>query len=525
MGTKVTLADIANLENNSGLVTLNTNQDILADEFDLVFYRDGSFAMTGTVDMDSNRIINLPDAVNSTEPVTYGQLATLNDNAAVLVATTAARDAAIVAQTAAETARTDTEAYYNTLISGYLPAAPKADLIITFGQSLYVARGTAVTSVETIPSNSFMFNGGLEKETFNDPTTGNAAWPMHVDNATSMVAATPLSLESVGPGMLYQSAQAGSEARFFMGFGRGSSSLRLLRAGNTNFHFESLKYSLQQAVKLIRAAGYEPNPVVFFSQGHANTDERNDGNLTGETPTTQSQYELGQTRLFEDLRRAIGVALAGSKRNGSPWDGVINVEPLLTGGSASSAYTLVGRKAVNAAQLASRTSNVRLMPAFSQFVEHCATDLVHPKGEAMRKRGELHMAFAKGTLKPPVMTAKAVVGSTVELTFDQPVKVSTLIPDGSGLAGLKGIEVFDNVGGAKTISSVAAHGSDNTKIVVTPNNTTNLSGAWSVSNGQHDVTTGVALNLFPRTQIVGTVDVGVAADGSELENASIPQEI
>lgn len=79
MGTKVTVDDITNISNGSGLATLNENFDILADEFDKVLYADGSVPLAGNLDADSNRILNLPIPVSAGEPVPYNMIGELTD--------------------------------------------------------------------------------------------------------------------------------------------------------------------------------------------------------------------------------------------------------------------------------------------------------------------------------------------------------------------------------------------------------------------------------------------------------------
>jgi hypothetical protein len=86
MGTKVTVDDIANVENSSGVPTINENFDAVADEFDLVHYSDGSQAATGDWDMDSNRILNLPAPISSGEPARLADLAvTVTDEVALAI--------------------------------------------------------------------------------------------------------------------------------------------------------------------------------------------------------------------------------------------------------------------------------------------------------------------------------------------------------------------------------------------------------------------------------------------------------
>lgn len=74
MGTKVTVDAIEDVANSSGLPKINENFDKLADEFDLVLYADGSVPVTGDLDMDSNRILNLPLPLTNAEPITRGQI-------------------------------------------------------------------------------------------------------------------------------------------------------------------------------------------------------------------------------------------------------------------------------------------------------------------------------------------------------------------------------------------------------------------------------------------------------------------
>lgn len=74
MGTKVTVDEVENILNSSGVATVNENDQKLADEFDKVLYADGSIPVTGDIDMDSNRILNLPLPLTTAEPITRGQI-------------------------------------------------------------------------------------------------------------------------------------------------------------------------------------------------------------------------------------------------------------------------------------------------------------------------------------------------------------------------------------------------------------------------------------------------------------------
>jgi len=72
---KITINNIGTLEDNSALAKLNENFQTIVDEFDNVPSRDGTSpsAMTADLDMNSNQILNLPDATTDQEPLTYGQ--------------------------------------------------------------------------------------------------------------------------------------------------------------------------------------------------------------------------------------------------------------------------------------------------------------------------------------------------------------------------------------------------------------------------------------------------------------------
>ncbi len=74
---KLSLSDIANLENQSSVVaTLNANNTLIENALEVTLSRDGTIPneMVADLDMNSNRIMNLPDPTNNSEPVTlvYG---------------------------------------------------------------------------------------------------------------------------------------------------------------------------------------------------------------------------------------------------------------------------------------------------------------------------------------------------------------------------------------------------------------------------------------------------------------------
>src|SRR5258705_3141327 len=79
--SKISLTDLANLENETTAVnSINNNNAILETAFDNTLSRDGTTPnqMTSTFDMNSNRIINLPQPVGATEPARLTDLDALS---------------------------------------------------------------------------------------------------------------------------------------------------------------------------------------------------------------------------------------------------------------------------------------------------------------------------------------------------------------------------------------------------------------------------------------------------------------
>jgi hypothetical protein len=79
MTDKITLTNLVNLTNETTAVNaINSNNAVLTTAFDNTLSRDGTQPnqMSSTLDMNSNRIINLPTAISVTEPVTLGQMTT-----------------------------------------------------------------------------------------------------------------------------------------------------------------------------------------------------------------------------------------------------------------------------------------------------------------------------------------------------------------------------------------------------------------------------------------------------------------
>lgn len=89
---KLTLDDLGNLENeNTAVSTINDNNALIEAALEKTLSRDGTTpnSMSATLDMNTHRIINLPEAVDDTDPMRKGDVQELVDDAVdLLVATT-----------------------------------------------------------------------------------------------------------------------------------------------------------------------------------------------------------------------------------------------------------------------------------------------------------------------------------------------------------------------------------------------------------------------------------------------------
>jgi hypothetical protein len=111
---KLTLSDLANFQNEATAVaTLAANNAATKTALENTLSRDGTSpnAMSADLDMDSNRILNLPEPVADQEPLRKidASSATLTTLAGYATAAAAAQTAAETAQTAAELAETHAE--------------------------------------------------------------------------------------------------------------------------------------------------------------------------------------------------------------------------------------------------------------------------------------------------------------------------------------------------------------------------------------------------------------------------------
>ena len=140
MADKLVLSDLTNLQNESSATNIiNSNSEKIEDAIQNTLSRDGTSpnAMGATLDMNSNRIINLPEPVGAAEPVRKDAFDAL-EAATVTVAAEAAASAAaaLVSENNAEAAEIATEALLDEFDDIYLGAKASAPVVDNDGDVL-----------------------------------------------------------------------------------------------------------------------------------------------------------------------------------------------------------------------------------------------------------------------------------------------------------------------------------------------------------------------------------------------------
>lgn len=107
---KLTLTDIAS--GYAATATINANNALVEAALENTLSRDGTSpnTMGANLDMNSNRILNLPNAINDNEPLTLGQAGSLTSTSVTLTPTSIG--SVLWAQTTEETAAGVTPTYY-----------------------------------------------------------------------------------------------------------------------------------------------------------------------------------------------------------------------------------------------------------------------------------------------------------------------------------------------------------------------------------------------------------------------------
>lgn len=137
---KVTINPLANLDNPPSAVSrLNANFDALAAAIENTLSRDGTVpnAMQSNLDMNSNRILNLPVPVSPTEPARHGDIQQYVDQAeAAAVEAEAQANRAEAEAVNAEESADEALASLNDLLSRYVGAYASAPTVDGSGAEL-----------------------------------------------------------------------------------------------------------------------------------------------------------------------------------------------------------------------------------------------------------------------------------------------------------------------------------------------------------------------------------------------------
>lgn len=127
---KLTLTDLANLENEATAVAnINANNTAIEQALDNTLSRNGTSPnqMGAVLDMNSNRIINLPVPQGLTEPLRLADAATLNGNGTIAVGTVP--NGGITGQVLSKASNTNQDTVWTT--PHYLPAGGSSGQVLT----------------------------------------------------------------------------------------------------------------------------------------------------------------------------------------------------------------------------------------------------------------------------------------------------------------------------------------------------------------------------------------------------------
>lgn len=193
--SKITLQSLNSLTNQTtALATINNNSNTIQTAFDNTLSRDGTSPnqMASTLDMNSNRIINLPVPVNDTEPLRKGDLTDFEqfqnsvDLAAALAAASASASAAASSATTAGTQATNAATSATT-------ATTQASNAATSASDAAASAALAATYASSQYVNVFSYiNAGQIANIQNGTTTYDASTDINTALAAAKTAGLPL---------------------------------------------------------------------------------------------------------------------------------------------------------------------------------------------------------------------------------------------------------------------------------------------------------------------------------------------
>lgn len=153
----VTTTDITDFEGLSAVNNINSNTHKLRDEFDKVIYKDGREEMTGPLDMNNQRIYNLPDASARTDAMNYGQFLDAISSSGVfasLIAAALSLQKTEITATSGQTVFTPTSGYIVGFVNVYVNGIrlASADYTASNGTTVTLATGATLNDIVTIES-------------------------------------------------------------------------------------------------------------------------------------------------------------------------------------------------------------------------------------------------------------------------------------------------------------------------------------------------------------------------------------
>lgn len=159
---KLTLTDLENLENQSSATALiNANNTLIENALEITLSRDATSpnTMIAALDMNSNRILNLPAAVLDTEPV---RLAEVGNAAAYATAAAASETAAAVSQNAAAASATSST---TSATAAATSATASASSATASAASAVIAQAAAGVNISSMTNHGVMTATGTNSGT------------------------------------------------------------------------------------------------------------------------------------------------------------------------------------------------------------------------------------------------------------------------------------------------------------------------------------------------------------------------